>query len=107
MVGFHLSQLKSPARTGSTGTESAITVDYIGPSRTNGYSITRKRAVMLPIHFIDAMISGCAIDQAKAQPTHSRLAFRYLDFLPFRATLPLAEIFALRASVFSFAFARR
>ncbi len=42
MVGFHLSQLKSPARTGSTGTESAITVDYIGPSRTNGYSITQK-----------------------------------------------------------------
>jgi len=33
----------------NSGSEAAITVDYIGPSRTNGYSITGKRAVILPI----------------------------------------------------------
>jgi hypothetical protein len=35
-------------RCNESGSEAATTVDYIGPSRTNGYSITRKRAVMLP-----------------------------------------------------------
>ncbi len=33
----------------NSGSEAAVTVDYIGPSRTNGYSIMRKRAVILPI----------------------------------------------------------